>query len=329
MIRSIPSAAIVLSLATSALAQAPAPATPTNTQTPAIPGVAAAGTTVTFIKSGFTGTEGPIGLPDGSLIFTETQANRVTRIDKDTDATSVFLENTNGSNALGFDAKGRLISVQTTPGQTRIGVIHPKGAETTITGDFEGKPYGRPNDLVVAKTGGIYFSEPGPNATPGQPPPVPALTPAVYYVSPAGKVSRVAEGIERPNGIMLSADERTLYVNNTGGEYLLAFDVKADGTLGPRRNFAKYGKVTAGAGGVVTSGADGLAIDAQGRVYCADAAGVEVFSPKGELLGVIPVSLPPQNIAFAGAGKQTLYIVGRGSAFKVRLLTAGYAGRAK
>lgn len=329
MIRSIPSAAIVLSLATSALAQAPAPATPTNTQTPAIPGVAAAGTTVTFIRSGFTGTEGPIGLPDGSLIFTETQANRVTRIDKDTDATSVFLENTNGSNALGFDAKGRLISVQTTPGQTRIGVIHPKGAETTITGDFEGKPYGRPNDLVVSKTGGIYFSEPGPNATPGQPPPVPALTPAVYYVSPAGKVSRVAEGIERPNGIMLSADERTLYVNNTGGEYLLAFDVKADGTLGPRRNFAKYGKVTPGAGGSVTSGADGLAIDAQGRVYCADAAGVEVFSPKGELLGVIPVSLPPQNIAFAGAGKQTLYIVGRGSAFKVRLLTAGYSGRAK
>ena len=329
MIRSIPSAAIVLSLATSALAQAPAPATPTNTQTPAIPGVAAAGTTVTFIRSGFTGTEGPIGLPDGSLIFTETQANRVTRIDKDTDATSVFLENTNGSNALGFDAKGRLISVQTTPGQTRIGVIHPKGAETTITGDFEGKPYGRPNDLVVSKTGGIYFSEPGPNATPGQPPPVPALTPAVYYVSPAGKVSRVAEGIERPNGIMLSADERTLYVNNTGGEYLLAFDVKADGTLGPRRNFAKYGKVTPGAGGSVTSGADGLAIDAQGRVYCADAAGVGVFSPKGELLGVIPVSLPPQNIAFAGAGKQTLYIVGRGSAFKVRLLTAGYSGRAK
>ena len=329
MTRPILHTAIALSLTTSAWAQAPAPAAPTNTATPAIAGVVAAGTTVEFLKSGFTGTEGPLGLPDGSLIFTETQANRITRIDKDTNATSVFLENTNGSNALGFDAKGRLISVQTTPGQTRIGVIYPKGAETTITGDFEGKPYGRPNDLVVAKNGGVYFTEPGPNATPGQPPPVPALSPAVYYVSPAGKVTRVADGIERPNGIMLSVDEKTLYVNNTAGEYLLAFDVKADGTLGPRRNFAKYGKVTTTPAGAVSSGADGLAIDAQGRLYCADAAGVEVFSPKGELLGVIPVSLPPQNIAFAGADKQTLYIVGRGSAFKVRLLARGYAGRAK
>lgn len=309
--------------------QPSAPPPAVDTVATAIPGVIAAGTKVEVIKSGFTGTEGPVGLPDGSLIFTETQASRITRIDKDTGATSVYLENTNGSNGLGFDAKGRLISVQTTPGHTRIGVVAPKESVATLTDNFEGKPYGRPNDLVVAKTGGIYFSEPGPNATPGQPPPVPALTPAVYYVAPTGKVSRVAEGIERPNGVMLSADEKTLYVNNTAGEYLLAYDVKPDGTLGPRRNFAKYGKVTNAPGGGFNSGADGLAIDAQGRVYAATAAGVEVFSPKGETLGAIPVSLQPQNIAFAGADKKTLYIVGRGAAFKVRVLTEGYKGRAK
>ena len=74
---------------------------------------------------------------------------------------------------------------------------------------------------------------------------------------------------------------------------------------------------------------DGLAIDAEGRIYCAAIGGVLVFSPKGEHLGTIPVSLQPQNIAFAGPDKKTLYIVGRGSAFKVRLLTAGFAGRAK
>jgi len=135
-------------------AQTTPPPAPTATATPAIAGVAAAGTPVEVIKSGFTGTEGPIGLPDGSLIFTETQANRITRIDKDTNQTSTFLESTNGSNGLGFDAKGRLISVQTVPGQTRIGVIYPKGAVATLTDNFEGKPYGRPNDLVVAKNGG-------------------------------------------------------------------------------------------------------------------------------------------------------------------------------
>src|SRR5688572_20195349 len=87
-----------------------------ETTAPAIPGVIAAGTKVQVIKSGFSGTEGPIGMPDGSLIFTETQANRITRIDAD-NQTSTFLENTNGSNGLAFDSKGRLISVQTTPGK--------------------------------------------------------------------------------------------------------------------------------------------------------------------------------------------------------------------
>jgi gluconolactonase len=87
--------------------------------------------------------------------------------------------------------------------------------------------------------------------------------------------------------------------------------------------------VTTAPTGGFNSGADGLAVDATGRLYAATAAGVEVFSPQGQALGVIPVSLAPQNIAFAGADKKTLYIVGRGAAFKVRLDAAGYAGRAK
>jgi gluconolactonase len=290
-----------------------------------------AGTKVEVIKFGFQGTEGPIGMPDGSLIFTETQANRITRIAAD-GTTSTFLENTNGSNGLAFDAKGRLIAVQTTPGQTKIGVIHPKGSEAVIVENFEGKPFGRPNDLVVSTKGGIYFTEPGPNAPPpGTPPPsAPPLPPAVYYVAPGGtKAIKVAEGIERPNGIMLSRDEKTLYVNNSNGEYLLAFDIQPDGTLTNRRNFVKYQGGSKNAAGVFASGADGLAIDDEGRLYVATAAGVEVVSPKGEHLGVIPISRAPQNIAFAGKDKKTLYIVGRGAAFKIDLLTAGFKGRAK
>jgi len=310
------------------VAQAPAPPVVAETTATAIAGVVAAGTRVEVIKSGFTGTEGPIGMPDGSLIFTETQANRITRIDQDNNLTP-FLENSNGSNGLAFDAKGRLISVQTTPGKTLIGVIYPVGQEATLSDNFDGKPYGRPNDLVVDKTGGVYFSEPGPNATPGQPPPTPPLTPAVYYVPAGGKSMRIAEGIVRPNGIQLSPDEKTLYVNDTAGEYVLAFDIKPDGSVGNRRNFAKYPTVNKTPASAFNSGADGLAIDNDGRVYVVSLGGVHVFNPKGDLLGTIPLSLQGQNIAFAGADKKTLYIVGRGAAFKVRLLTAGYAGRAK
>ena len=214
---------------------------PTETEAPDIPSVVKAGTKVQVIKAGFQGTEGPIGLPDGTLIFTETAANRITRIAAD-NSTSTFLENTNGANGLAFDAKGRLFAVQTTPGQAKIALIYPKGSEAVVSDNFDGKPFGRPDDLVMSTKGAIYFTEPGPNAPPaGAPPPSePPLPPAVYYVAQGGKAMKVADGIERPNGIMLSRDEKTLYVNNSQGEYLLAFDVKPDGTLGNRRNFVKY-----------------------------------------------------------------------------------------
>src|SRR5262245_4093327 len=162
-----------------------------ETTAPNIPGVVAGGTKVEVIKEGFQGTEGPIGLPDGSLIFTETNANRITKIDLN-NATSTYLENTNGSNGLAFDAKGRLISVQTTAGQTKIGVLAPKGSEAVLADSFEGKPFGRPNDLVVDKKGVVYFTEPGPNAAPGAAPP--PLAPAVYYIPAGGRAMRIADG---------------------------------------------------------------------------------------------------------------------------------------
>jgi gluconolactonase len=287
--------------------QAPA----TNTVAPAIPGVVAAGTPVTVIKEGFQGTEGPITLPDGSVIFTEPAANRISKIDKDGNV-SVFLENTNSSNGLAFDSKGRLISTQTAAGQERIGVVYPKGSEATLAEKF-----GRPNDLVVTRTGGIYFTAPG-------------ASPAVFYIPPGGEAVKVNEDIENPNGIQLSRDEKVLYVNNTRGEYMLAFDIQADGKLANKRNFAQYQGVTKNDTGV-TSGADGIAIDNDGRVYAAinSTGGVQVFSPEGKYLGTIPTSLGAQNIAFAGPDKKTLYIVGRGAAFKVQLLAQGFKGRAK
>jgi gluconolactonase len=303
-------------------AQAPPPAA--ATVSPAIPGVVAAGTKVTVIREGFEGTEGPIGLPDGSLIFTETNASRITKIDP-ADNVSTWLENTNGSNGLAFDASGRLISVQTTPGRTRVGVIYPKGSEALLADGFEG----RPNDLTVDRKGGIYFTVPGRVAAPaGAAPPSTPFVPLVYYIPRGGSLTKAADGIENPNGILLSRDERTLYINDTRGEYLLAFDIKPDGTLANRRNFGRYEGVTKTAGGVA-SGADGLAIDNDGRIYAATTAGVQVFSPEGTHLGTIPVSRPPQNLAFAGPDKKTLYLVGRGAAFKIRTLAQGFLGRAK
>jgi gluconolactonase len=301
----------------------------TDTMAPGIAGVVAEGAIVHVIAEGFQGTEGPLGMADGSLIFTETNVNRITRIGLN-DELSTFLENSNGSNSLGYDPMGRILSVQTTPGMTRVGVIYPAANASVLTDNYDGKPYGRPNDLVVSTKGAVYFTDPGPNApTDGSTPPPPPLTPAVYHVPVGGAVQRIAEGIERPNGITLSREEDTLYVNNTNGEYLLAFDVLADGSVGDRHNFATYDGVTRNDNGTVVSGADGLVIDSEGRLYVATTIGVQVFSAAGQQLGTIPISRQPQNLAFAGPSKQTLYIVGRGAAYRLDMLARGFAGRGK
>ena len=298
-----------------------------DTVATAIPGVIAAGTKIEFIKEGFRSTEGPIALPDNSLVFTETAADRLIRIDQDGNR-SRWLFNTGGANGLAFDAKGRLIAVQTIPGKTGIAVIYPEESRAVLTDNFEGKPYGRPNDLVVDKKGGVYFTDPGPNVPAGTTPPPPPLPAAVYYVPAGGKAMQVNADITRPNGIQLSPDERILYVNDSRGEYLIAFDIQPDGTLRNKRNFGKYVGVQR-TGAEITSGADGLAVDGEGRVYTTSNAGIDVFSPQGQHLGTMPVSKRPQNLAFSGPDKRTLYIVGRGAAFKVQMLAQGHMGRVK
>lgn len=296
---------------------------PTDLTTPAIPGVVAAGTKIELVKGDFKRTEGPVAMPDGGIVFTE--ANSIARLDPAGTA-STFVAVSNGANGLGFDSKGRLIAVERAPGAERVGVLYPASSVAALADNYGGKPFSRLNDLVVTTRDAIYFTD----------------GTGVYYLgAEGGKVVKVIEGIANPNGVQLSPDEKTLYANDKDGEYLLAFDVKADGTLTNRRNFAKYKSVKqAGSRDPLLAednGADGLAVDADGRVYVATNVGVEVFSRTGEYLGAIPAiwgaeafSLKkPQNLAFSGPDKRTLYIVGSGAVFKVRTLAQGFKGRAK
>ncbi len=101
-----------------------------------------------------------------------------------------------------------------------------------------------------------------------------------------------------------------------------------DGSISNRRNFAKLDGWK-NEDNVWSSGADGLAIDDSDRLYVASNSGIEVFNAKGEALGIIVLPKKPQNIAFAGTDKKTLYAVGRGSAYKIPLIAQGFKGRAK
>jgi gluconolactonase len=294
--------------------------TQSETTTPGIPGVVSAGTVVQLIREGFQGTEGAISAPDGSLLFAEWEAGRVVKIGND-GTISTYLENTNRTVGLAYDPKGRLVgAAMATP---QVSVLLPN--RVVLADQFEGRPFGLPNDLVIDRKGGVYFTDTAPAFRED----VPSYTgakPALYYIKPGGELVRLTEDVERPNGIQLSPDEAILYATSADG--IVAFDVNPDGTVRNRRIFATLAGTTRTPKGI-QGAADGIAVDAEGRLYAATGIGVQVFSSEGKALGTIPTPRPAQNLAFAGPAKKTLFVVGRGAAYKISMLAQGLSHRAK
>jgi sugar lactone lactonase YvrE len=317
------------------MAQTPAaiPLTPTSE----IAGVVKGGTRPQLIATGLNGADDPIWLPSVGLVFTEPAANRIVRL-KDDDTLATFVGNLHGPLGMTFDGQGRLISLQSEAGFTSVRVVWPAGKEAVLADRFEGLPFSRPNGVTVDRNGGVYFSDPG--LSPPQEEQLrktqPRLPPAVYYIPAGGSPIRVADGIARPNGVHLSRDEKTLYVNDTNGIQAFAFDVAPGGRLTNRRVLATWAGRTPPLGATegLASGADDLVIDNEGRIYSITAAGVEVLSEAGQPLGIIPVTCSAaggrcQSLAFGGVDKRTLYVAGAGTLLRIPMVAQGFLGRAK
>jgi gluconolactonase len=288
------------------------PAAEKQTMATAIPGVVAAGTKVERVWTGLQAGDGLIGASDGTLLLPEQgTANRVIRFDKD-GKSAVYLEDTNEAGGIAIDPRGRVIDIERSP-PSRVRVLAPE--RKVLADTYEGKPFQRLSDIVGDRKGGVYVTE--------------SPTTSIFYLSPAGQITRVAADVEGANGIMLSPDDKTLYVTNTPNG-IVAYDVQPDASIRNRRNFVKP-----------EGGQDGLAIDAAGRLYVAGQTGVQVFSPMGQYLGLIPTPRPTTTLAFAGPDKKTLYVIGRGndgtggngptarSMYKISMLAEGFKGRAK
>jgi gluconolactonase len=323
-------ATLILALAAGLGVSSVVAQTPPNTvqlqPAPDIPGVIAGGTMPEVVVKGLTSSDDPLWLPNIGLIFSESQAKRIVRLDEH-DQPVTFVGNLHNPLGMTFDAaQGRLISLQTQPGFTGPRAVWPAGKEAVIADNYQGKSFGRPNDIVADLKGGVYFTDIPPDRT--------VMPPAVYYVPPGGAAIRVAEGITTPNGLQLSHDEKTLYVNDTGGINIYAFDVQPDGRLSNRRVFATYvGRdQTLAPGAPPMSRADGLVTDDEGRLYALTESGIEVLSPTGQHLGVIPlwcITRRCQNLSFGGPDKRTLYVAGGGTLLRIPMLARGFHGRAK
>lgn len=277
----------------------------------ALRGVVSPETQVELVKEGFVFTEGPLPMADGGLLFTDLRASRIYRLDLSGNV-ELFRDGTNETNGLAYTPRGELVSAET--GGKRLSISGADGRVRELTRGDGTKPLAAVNDLIADRRGGIYFTDPNVR------PIVPGRKVYVYYLPAGATQARVVDdSMVRPNGLILTLDGRTLLVDDTVGHDVFAFDVQPDGTLVGKRPFARLRNIKEGE----DSGADGMAIDREGRVYVTTARGVQMFDRTGEYLGTIPVPRRPTNVAFSGPGKGTLYITAREGLYRIRTLTRG------
>lgn len=280
-------AALVLSSIAAQPRNFPQPAPPRQVTVTAITGVVAANASWKLVWQGNENADGIAGTSDGGLLFAQEQTSHINKLDRN-DKFSVFLTNGHGPGAVSIGPKGHVYAVErscTDPGgkpdqckePTDIATLTP--TRKILADSFNGMGLGRVNDLTVGRKGDVYFTSRG-----------------AFHISPNGKVSSIGENL-RPNGIILSPDEKTLYITN--GPVIAAFDVQPDGSV---KNQREFGKLEAGGNG------DGMAVDSMGRVYVSTNMGVQVLGPDGKYLGLIPTPRNSISAAFSGPGKKTLYV---------------------
>jgi sugar lactone lactonase YvrE/predicted esterase len=261
-------------------------------------------------------TEGPTEGPDGCIYFSDI-GNRLMKYDPRTGKTTVFREPSGRSNGLKFDAQGRLIACEgaNTGGGRRLSITDKDGTVRTLADRYQSRRFNSPNDLTLDRHGRIYFSDPRyvgeePRELDHE---------SVYRVDPDGTVTRLTFDTVKPNGLVLSPDEQTLYVAEhsdrpDGPHLLLAYPIRKDGTLGPRRVLYDFGRQRGIDGMTITR--DGIIIAAAGQ---GEQGGIYFFSPEGKKLAFLPTPETPSNCCLAGSDRLWLYITAGKSLYRIRL----------
>lgn len=260
------------------------------------------GAEIRQLAEGFKFTEGPALGPKGMIYFNDIPNERTHVYDPATGKTRVFRAATGKANGLFWTPGGAMIACE--GGNRRVSRIGAQGRVTVLAAKYEGKRLNSPNDLVIDGYGGIYFTDPhyGKDKS--------ALemgVEAVYYIDRKGKVSRVADNLVKPNGLILSPDHSILYIADPGAETIWAYEVSGEGQITNQRKFADIGS-------------DGMTIDTAGNVYCTWKGEVWIFDPAGSEVGRIAFPEGPANCLLVG---QTLYVTARTGFYAVDLNARG------
>jgi len=285
-------------------------------------------------------TEGPAYHLDGSVYFSEIVTNQIVRLAPHSQGSGVgivpetFRQPSGQANGLAFDQQGRLLACEGAGkgGNRRVTRTEQDGKITVLADSYQGKRFNSPNDLDIDAEGRIYFTDP----RYGDRSDMEMDKEGVYCIAPDGTLSRVIDDLERPNGIAVSPDQRTLYVvdnNNSrlgGSRKIFAFELRSDGTTGTRRVVYNFG---------TSRGGDGMCLDSRGNLYIAAGlntpappaeggpakSGIYVVSPAGKQIDFIAVPEDTvTNCTFGDPDLQTLYITAGKTLFRIRLNVRGH-----
>ena len=266
--------------------------------------------------------EGPAYFPAGRyLVWSDIPNNRMMRYDETDGSVSVFRSPSQYTNGHTVDRQGRLVSCE--HGGRRVSRTEFDGTVTTLADTFEGKRFNSPNDLVVKSDDSIWFTDPAYGIDwdyEGHRSKSEIGGCHVYRIDgKSGKMTRVADDFERPNGLAFSPDEKKLYIADTGAthvengpRHIRVFDVDGD-KLKNGRLFATCSN------GLF----DGFRIDEDGRIWTSAGDGVHVYDPDGTLIAKVHVPEVVANVCFGGPARNRLYICGTTSLYAYYVLVRG------
>ncbi|WHZ24775.1 MAG: Gluconolactonase [Nitrospira sp.] len=300
---------------------------------PALDQIVSSGAQLEKLAGGFLFTEGPVWVPGaantpGYLLFSDPNANTIYRWSPDGQV-SVFRTKSGyagmdigayhqaGSNGLTLDKQGRLTINQ--HGNRRVIRVEPHGNMTVLADRYDGKRLNSPNDLVYRSDGALYFTDPPFGLPKVFDDPRKELPYSGVYCVKDGQVKLVSTDLDAPNGIALSPDEKTLYVNNWNDKkkVILRYDVNADCTLSNGRVFFDMTNAPGG------DALDGLKVDQTGNVYSTGPGGLWIISSEGKQLGLIKGPEDPHNMAWGDDDGKTLYITALTGIYRIRMNVAG------
>lgn len=270
--------------------------------------------TMELVATGYTFTEGPAW--DGArLIFSDIPGNTVYAYTPGEGAPTVLYAPSMNANGHTFDRAGRLLNAE--HGSGALTRWTPEGRRQVIVEAYQGKHLNSPNDVVVRQADGMIFFTDPPYGL-GQRAGELAFSGVFALDETAGTMVLIDDGLQRPNGLALSPDEKVLYVGDTATQRLWAYDIAADGYAMDMRLVIDL-KVEGLAGNV-----DGVRVDSDGLVYLTCPGGICVVDPaRGTLLERMAVPKRATNLAWGGADLSDLYITAQSDVYRVKTRARG------